>query len=145
VTSPALEVSGQVSPDGRWLAYNSDESGTFEVYVRAMEGRGKWQISPQGGGWPTWSPDGKELFFWSGNAVFVTDVVADSSAFKAGRARLLFEGPFTKPGVAYPSAIAPDGQRFVAFVSRDAAATDSHQHLQLVLNWYAELRATFGD
>jgi serine/threonine-protein kinase len=146
VTSPALEASAMFSPDGRWLAYISNESGTFEVYVRPLEGRGKWQISSQGGSWPEWSADGKELFFWAEpSTLFVVDVDAGGSTFKAGRARILVEGSFADPGIADRFAFTPDGQRFVAFGSQRTASGESHEHLKLVLNWFDELRATFGD
>ena len=94
-----------------------------------------------------WSPDAKELFFRSGNQILVVELQSQPS-LRVSSPKLAVDrvSPGGSPVPGYPSYdIAPDGQRFVAFVSRNAAATDSHQHLQLVLNWYDELRATFGD
>ena len=67
------------------------------------------------------------------------------TTFNAGRARVLVEGPFEDPGIAYPYSVAPDGRRFVAFQAHGRGSGEFHQHLQLVLNWPDELSATFGQ
>jgi Tol biopolymer transport system component len=83
--------AGRLSPDGRWLAYVSNESGTFEVYVVAFGGgQGKWQVSPGSGGWPHWSGDGKELYYFDGTFTIVAVPVKDTGgALQFGAAQPL--------------------------------------------------------
>jgi len=140
LTSTFVEYGPKFSPDGRWYAYFSDESGNVEVYVRSVDGRGKWQISNGGGYWPRWSPDGKELFFWLGTALFAADVELTGGSFRAGRAEQLFDGPFADLGSADVSDVSPDGQRVLTFQNLTPVSTDSHQHVKLVLNWDEELK-----
>ena len=90
--SPAAEVGPAISPDGRWLAYCSDESGRPEVYVRpfpALDGR--WQISDSGGMAPRWSPDGRELFYRYDTSLYEAQVTTDGGTFHADRPRVLFD------------------------------------------------------
>lgn len=93
---------GQFSPNGRWVAYCSAESGRMEVYVQGFtpdssQARGKWQVSTAGGELPRWRRDGKELFYHYGNGYFAVDVKTDGSTFEAGIPRLLFEVPSASP------------------------------------------------
>jgi Tol biopolymer transport system component len=91
------------SPDGDWLAYVSDESGRFEVYVQPYPGPGaKYQISSEGGSEPAWNPNGKELFYRTGNKMMSTKVTIRPS-LSAGQARVLFEGQ-------YVTGAAPEGE-----------------------------------
>ena len=105
---------GRFSPDGRWLAYTSDESGRPEVYVQPFPGHGgKWQISTAGGGQPVWNRNGKELFYASAdNKLMAVDVKADSG-FEAGTPRALFD-VHVKSINGWKYDISPDGQRFLA-------------------------------
>ena len=100
------------SHDGRWVAYDSDESGRSEVYIQGFpERRGKWQVSAEGGGAPQWRADGKELY-WTGNdgrSVMAAPVELQVGGVKAGRPELLFRAPST--GV-----LSRDGKRFLAQV-----------------------------
>ena len=90
--TPSQEFAASFSPDGRSIAYVSDESGRYEVYVRPFPGPGeKWQISTQGGVEPVWSRDGRELFYWNEDKLMVLDVTL-RPAFRAGKPRTLFEG-----------------------------------------------------
>jgi serine/threonine-protein kinase len=143
--TPFQESSGQLSLDGRWLAYASDESGRLEVYVRPFPGPGgKWQISTEGGSEITWSPRGNELFYRTGPGKEKMMVVEYQTqpTFSAGRPRLLFEGNFTAnpptaSGALY--SVSPDGQRFLMTKAPDqpqAALTQIH----VVLNWFEELK-----
>src|SRR6185436_12404072 len=92
------EVGGKFSPDGRWIAYISDESGQYEGYVRPYPGPGgKWQVSTQGGGEMIWSRDGKELFYRNGNKWMVAAVNLEPE-FKPETPRVLFEGPYVDVG-----------------------------------------------
>lgn len=88
------ERAPKISPDGRWLAYVSNESGRDEVYVQAFPGPGgKWQISSDGGSEPVWSRDGRELFFRSGEKMMVVQTTTQPS-FSASSPQLLFQGRF---------------------------------------------------
>jgi serine/threonine protein kinase/Tol biopolymer transport system component len=125
------------SPDGRWIAYTSDESGQYEVYVRPYPDPGqKWQISTDGGEEPLWSSDGRELFYRNGQK-WMAVAVATKPEFRADRPRLLFEGSYLNvPGYSYD--IAPDGRRFLMLqpVAQEVTATQ----LNVVLGWFEELR-----
>jgi len=84
--TPANEGWAEFSPDGRWIAYESDESGTSEVYVRAFpDGTGRWQVSDRGGSRPGWSKDGRAIYFWSGAALVRRSVSVDGEVLSPGR------------------------------------------------------------
>ena len=126
------------SPDGNWLAYLSDESGRYEVYVRPYPGPGaKYQISTEGGAEPLWNSNGKELFYRSGNKMIATEVVTHSS-FAVGQTYVLFEGPYAtvarraSEGAGYD--VSSDGVRFL-MDKQSGEAT----HINVVLNWFEEL------
>lgn len=108
----AEEIFAAISPDGKWLAYTSDETGGWEVYARAFPGPGaKHRISIDGGEEPRWSPDGSELYYRFGSRWFVARVVAGES-FSVLRPEVLFEGPYMNvPYYSYD--LSPDGQRFL--------------------------------
>ena len=92
--TPAGETFSAFSPDGRWIAYSSDESGRAEVYVRPFQSSsgGKWQISTEGGGYPFWSRDGRELYFLSLDShIMVADYTAKGDSFEAGKPRVWSE------------------------------------------------------
>jgi hypothetical protein len=139
------EVNGEVSPDGRWLAYQSNESGREEVYVRPFPkaGTGKWQISTSGGTRPAWGRNGRELFYVSMGALMSVPVTA-ASTFVAGSATRLFDGPYlfdvaARPGRTYD--VSPDGQRFLMI--KEADTTDEpapFARIILVQNWFEELK-----
>jgi serine/threonine-protein kinase len=136
----------EFSPDGRWMAYTSDESGRFEVYVQPFPGGGgKWQISSEGGREPLWARNGRELFYRSGPAevppsqVWLVDVQT-GSGFTASKPRLLFE----QPGYAsrHPIRgwdISPDGERFL-MVKLEERKPQPVTEMVLVQNWFEELR-----
>ncbi len=86
-----FEAQGRFSPDGRFVAYMSNENGVLDVYVRSFpDPTGKWQVSKGGGTEPRWRRDGKELFYISGNRVMAVDI-SDSPAFHSGPPKALFE------------------------------------------------------
>lgn len=99
IQTPAGEYLASVSPDGRWLAYTSDESGREQVYVRPFPDvdSGKWQISQDGGAEPTWGPAGRELFYRNGEAMLAVAVETESQ-FAAGRPEELFRGIYSEAG-----------------------------------------------
>src|SRR6185295_17367166 len=85
--TPFNEDQGQFSPDGKWIAYRSSESGRSEVYVAPFPGHsGKWQLSTTGGDWPRWRRDGKEIFYHqvSNNKLMVATVTAAGGRFEVG-------------------------------------------------------------
>jgi len=131
----AAEVMGRFSPDGRWLAYTSDESGRPEVYVQPFPGHGgKWQISTAGGGQPVWNRNGKELFYASAdNKLMAVEVKADSG-FEAGTPRALFD-VHLKSINGWKYDISPDGQRFLA---NTVIGEVKANPITLVQNWAAE-------
>jgi len=141
--TPFEEIMPAFSPDGRWLAYNSNESGRPEVYVRPVSGEGgKWQISADGGLEPLWAPNGRELFYRNGEQVLAAQVEA-GPAFRAGKPRLLFAGPYVS-GVTESRSrhydIAPDGREFVMVKETAEGATQ----IQVVLNFAEELKRRAG-
>jgi serine/threonine-protein kinase len=143
--TPAAESSGQFSPDGRWIAYVSNESGRPEVYVRPFPGPGgKWQISSEGGTELAWNPKGKELFYRTGaqkEEMMVVDYQTEPT-FSAGKPRLLFEGNYvanapTSGGAFY--SVSPDGQRFLMTQVPEQQQSSLTQ-VNMVLNWFEEVK-----
>ncbi|MBI4479865.1 MAG: PD40 domain-containing protein [Acidobacteria bacterium] len=132
----------RLSPDGRWLAYISDESGKYEVYVRPFPGPGgKWQISTEGGTELAWNPAGSELFYRSGatkGKMMAVDIRTQPT-FSAGRPRLLFEGPYVPGTQGAMYAVSPDGQRFL-MLQVGAQQQTSLTQINVVLNWFEELK-----
>ncbi|HXY70400.1 MAG TPA: protein kinase [Gemmatimonadales bacterium] len=130
-----------LSPDGRWMAYVSDESGRPEVYVRPFPGPGgRWQISSGGGSEPRWSPTGREIFFRSGTAMMAVAVQAGAS-FVPGEPRQLFQGSYATD-LNYPDYdVARDGRSFL-MVSLDEQTVN--QPITVVLNWFANHAAPGG-
>jgi serine/threonine protein kinase len=129
------EDDARFSPDGRWLAYASTESGQSEVYVRPFPGPGgKWQISPHGGDFPSWRRDGKELYYISSdNQMTAVDVDGRGNSFVAGQAKPLFA--VHPPVTNKPYDVTADGQRFVVVTSDQGVASSS---ISVVVHWDAE-------
>ena len=132
------ESAPQFSPDGRWLAYLSDESGRNEIYVQPYPGPGgKYQISTEGGTEPVWGRNG-EIFYRSGNKMVAVDTTTQPT-FSAGRPKVLFEGTYVPPLQTNPNYdVSRDGQRFL-MVKESAQATSTAQ-INVVLNWFEELK-----
>jgi hypothetical protein len=127
-----------LSPDGRWLAYTSDESGRPEVFVQPFPGPGaKSQISTGGGIEPVWSPNGRELFYLSGDRMMAVDI-SMSPGFKAGAPRALFEGRYLRsPNGVAAYDVAADGRFLMVQPLHPDPPTNQ---IQIVLNWFEELR-----
>jgi serine/threonine protein kinase/Tol biopolymer transport system component len=135
----ANETAGALSPDGRWLAYASDLSGRYEVYVQSFPGGGgKRQVSTGGGNNPRWRRDGRELFYYAGDGKLMTVPVSSSESFEMGAPVSLFEfRDGTLGGTTTPYAVTADGQRFLinAVVEPEPKAP-----LTVVVNWAAGMK-----
>jgi serine/threonine-protein kinase len=146
--TPALEAWLVFSPDGRYVAYLSNESGGYEVYVRpapgpdGKPGPGKWQVSTGGGIYPVWSPNGRELFYRSPDGrIMVTDYTAASGSFSSSKPRVWSDRPIRSVGAALNFALAPDGKHFAVFPLPEATAEDKGAvHVTFLLNFFDELR-----
>ncbi len=141
VTTPALEIGGRVSANGRWLAYASDESGRMEVYVRPFPDTrvAKRQVSVNGGSSPRWSRDGREIFFVDGDRNLVAMPVLPGAAFATGKGEVLFGTlPFhgTAPYLSYDPH--PDGLRFI--MSRQLRAAGRPEEVIVVQNFFEVLK-----
>jgi Tol biopolymer transport system component len=142
--TPASEIDGAFSPDGRWMAYASDESGKLEVFVRPFPGPGgKCRISTDGGRLPNWSRDGREVFYpGSDGRIMVTDYVTKGDTFSAGKPRvwsdrLILLSTFLSRNMD----LAPDGKRFAVFPrSETSAKVKGSVHVTVLLNFFDELR-----
>jgi Tol biopolymer transport system component len=134
------ESAPRFSPDGRWLAYFSNESGRFEVYMRPYPGPGRKEpISTEGGTEPVWNPNGRELFYRSGDKMMAVDIVTQPS-FAAGKPHILFEGPYVPTPLTFPNYdVSPDGQRFLMLKPSESAQAAPTQ-INVVLNWFEELK-----
>ena len=143
-----IEDNPAISPDGRWVAYESTESGRREVYVRSFPdvSRFRIQISPNGGMKPVWSPTGRELFYLDDNQNMMLVPVRSGSTFERDSPKQLF------PAGGYFSTqvrnfdIARDGQRFLMIKElREAAGTQPDVTINVVLNWFEELKQRVGN
>jgi Tol biopolymer transport system component len=129
--------SGQLSPDGRWLAYSSIESGTLEVYVVAFDGgQGKWQVSANGGQFPQWSRDGKELYYSDPTLNFLAvPVKSVGSALQFGAPETMIAN-WSAPTAVFFS-VSPDGKKLLM----DRVAQQVSQAVTVVSNFTAELKS----
>jgi serine/threonine-protein kinase len=128
------------STDGRWLAYTSNESGRYEIYVQPYPGPGgKWQISTEGGTEPAWNHNGRELFYRSGDKMMAVDIATQPS-FAAGKPRMLFQGPYERSPATSPNYdVSPDAQRFLMLKPADTGESGPTQ-INVVVNWFEELK-----
>jgi Tol biopolymer transport system component len=144
IQTPFAETSPAVSPDGRWIAYYSGESGRSEVYVRPFPNvdDGKWRVSRDGGGDPLWGPDGRELFYLSiDGAQLIAVPVITQPTFSAGAPKILFERQYIRQSGVLSYDVAPDGRRFLMIEDTGRENETSVQpELIVVLNWLDELK-----
>jgi eukaryotic-like serine/threonine-protein kinase len=144
VTGPATEVEPAVSPDGKWLAYASTESGQPEVYVRPFPdvGSARWQVSVSGGRSPEWAHSGKELFYWSTAGKLMSVGIRPGATFGFEQPRALFSiTPYVPAGAVPSYDVSPDDRRFVML--RETSANEKSE-LIVVQNWTTELRGRVG-
>ena len=137
-----LEFHPTFSPDGKWLAYTSNESGRGEVYVQRFPGPGeKVQVSTDGGAFPTWSRDGRRLIYESSDTLWAVDV-ENSPGFRLGKSHLMYQGQIWNEAAGPNYALSPDGKRLVVVErGKDATETD----VNVVLNWHEELLRLAGS
>ena len=146
VQTPFDELNAEVSRDGRWLAYESNESGRNEIYVRPFPNvdGGKWQVSTNGGTQPLWARNGQELFYESMGALMRVPLTT-GSRFEAGAPRKVIDGPylFRSPGLGLGRMydVSADGQRFLLIkASGETAERPPSPRIILVQNWFEELK-----
>jgi serine/threonine-protein kinase len=142
VHGPGSDATAEVSPDSRWLAYDSDESGQFEVYVRPFPDadRARWQISTEGGRQPLWSKDGRELFYRDFTGAVVSVPVTLGSTFSAETPRILLPGSRYIGGGRFMTGrtydLSLDGRRFLMLKPNQS----EDPSIVMVLNWTEELK-----
>jgi Tol biopolymer transport system component len=141
----ANEHDARFSPDGRWLAYQSDESGRSEVYVRPFRGAPaaggvKWQVSTAGGGQHHWRRDGKELFYLDLEGNLMAAEVTTAGQLAVGAPAMLFASPGPRGGFGTSFAAAPDGHRFLWRLRPPGSKSEP---IQVFVNWPAGVRQRF--
>jgi Tol biopolymer transport system component len=144
VQSAATELFPALSPDGRWLAYASNESGTAEIYVRPFPetGTAKWQVSTAGGRQPLWAANGGELFYINNRTEMVSAEIRPGAAFSVGEQRVLFSTAQYAGGAGiHGYAVSADGQRFL--VTREGEALQESE-LVVAQHWLGQLEGRMG-
>jgi Tol biopolymer transport system component len=141
LTAPFNQSLGKFSPDGKWIAYVSDEAGGLEVYLQAFvpgapAAGGKWQISKSGGITPNWRRDGRELYFVSGDKMMAVDITLGTEV-KVGTPQELFSLSSIRAVTTAGYAKTGDGQRFLFVTSAEEASLPP---FTVVLNWTADLK-----
>ena len=138
--APFQERGPMFSSDGRWIAYQSNESGRYEVYVQAFPDRhGKQQISKDRGLYPAWSHNGRDLFFLSKGVLMAASYQVRGDSFAAEKPRVWFGKPIPTFGPTMSYDPAPDGKRIVALMPADTPEEPRSREIFL-LNFFDELR-----
>jgi serine/threonine-protein kinase len=141
--TPFDERHPTFSPDGRWLAYDSNESGSYQVYVRAFPDKGgKWQISNSGGVYPVWSRNGRELFFRTEDSqIMVSSYAVKGDSFVADKPRVWSEKRIASIGLLANYDLAPDGKRIAALMPAETVEGQKAQnHVIFLENFFDEVR-----
>jgi Tol biopolymer transport system component len=135
--TPYLENRAQFSPNGRWVVYESNESGKPEVYVRTFPASDqKWSISTKGGRFPRWRPDGKELFYISGDSKMMAVELKPGSTFAPGVPKELFDASRMDIALSNGGPASANGQRFLFLIEDQSVAST----LSVLVNWTAQLK-----
>jgi Tol biopolymer transport system component len=143
LAEPHSESNGVVSPDGRWLAYQSNESGRDEIYVRPFPhvNSGRWQVSADGGTRPLWSRDGRELFYYLPPGVIMAATIGPGSSFTPGKPTVVLKGTYLSPQTGRMYDVSPDGRRFLLIKeSRGESGAPPAPQLIVVQHWLEELK-----
>ena len=153
LTTPFAESDAAFSPDGRWVAYVSTESGQSEVYVRPFpSGGGRWQISDAGGSYPRWTRDGRELVYRTNDGIMAASVEAADGSLRTGKPHQLFTGAFRGGigGIAIAGNtfadydMTADGKRFVMFPRGAATGEERAGIVTIVSSWFDDLSRAFA-
>jgi serine/threonine-protein kinase len=141
--SPGDQTRPAISPDGRWVAYQSSETGSSEVFVRpfatSASSGGKWQISTNGGAQPMWSRTARDLFFTMGTQIMVADYTISGDSFVASKPRVWSPTPFLGNTGFTALDLAPDGKRFATSQRAESADRDKPR-VTMLLNFFEEIR-----
>jgi Tol biopolymer transport system component len=136
--TPFIEASAVFSPDGRWIAYTSNEGGQLDVYVQSFPGPGtKSQVSRNGGSHPVWRPDGRELFYLGPDGTMMSVPIGHGRSFDAGLPQALFRANVWTLTRNQVYAVTKDGQRFL--VTATPQKSSGAAPLTVVLNWAAAI------
>ena len=138
--TPFTEDNGEISPDGKWLAYQSNESGRFEISVRPFPNvnDGHWTISTGGGTRPLWTRRGTELFYLDSASAMTRVPIQTAPTFSAGTPTKVFDTPYVIGPAGRTYDVSPDGQRFLMIKD---VGTEQVPSMVVVLNWLEELKA----
>jgi serine/threonine-protein kinase len=146
LTTQFQEVTAALSPDDKWLAYGSDEGGSFEIYVRPFPdvNAGRFQVSTNGGAQPVWSRDGRELFFFAASEELMGVTVGPGPAWNASAPRQVVPRGYFRGNFAAASTydISPDGKRFLMIKGVEKTPESNPVTLVVVQNWFEELKRT---
>jgi serine/threonine protein kinase/Tol biopolymer transport system component len=141
LNTPFAEHEPMFSPDGRWLAYSSNETGRSEVYVRPFPGPGgKWQISTAGGAFPTWSRTKHELFYGNNGQIMVAPYEVEGDSFRAEQPRLWSNGRYMVNGAMRMFDLHPDGERFALAPVTQTPGGAKQDKIVFIMNFFDELR-----
>ena len=148
VQTPFLETNAEISPDGRWIAYQSAESGRDEIYVRPFPNvnEGRWQVSTGGGTRPLWARSGQELFYiTSADDALMSTTISGTPAFKSSNPTKILDmaaysigGQTANVGRTYD--VSPDGRRFLMIKQAAGEQTAARPQILVVQNWFEELK-----
>lgn len=144
VQTPFFERNGEVSPDGRWLAYESNESGQFEVFVRPFPdtNKGRWQVSTGGGTQPLWARNGQELFYLAADGGLMRVPVTRVSEWAAGAPARVLQGRYYRGLGNVPRGydVSLDGKRFLMIKPAGLDQSAPPASIVVVQNWLEELK-----
>ncbi len=147
VQTAASETFPALSPDGKWLAYASNESGRLEIYVKPYpSGSGRWQVSANGGAAPLWAPNGRAVYFLSpDNHIMTAEITPQNDSIAHGQPKQWSPVAIRLSGNNLSYAIHPDGKRFAVFPAPEASPeTKGNAHVTFLLNFTDELRRKLG-
>jgi hypothetical protein len=152
-TTEFAEPFADISPNGRFMAYSSNESGSYQIYVRPFPaGNGKWQVSIEPGVVPRWRGDGRQLFWRTDAGIDSAVVETDGATFRAERPQPAIRGRFRgglkgvgSGGYLFADYdVTPDGKRFVLFADEQGESNRGPRHVTLLTHWFDRLDALEG-
>ena len=143
VQTQFAELNGEISPDGRWLAYQSNDSGQFQIFVRPFPdvNKGQWQVSTAGGTQPLWARNGQELFYLAPDRTLMSVPVERGTTWTAGTpSKLIDAAVLPGPATARNYDVSPDGKRFLMIKTGRRDQTPAPASIVVVQNWHEELK-----